>query len=154
MRKIDDALFKAIENGDVFSAECAIADGADVNARREDGNRPLHCVDSVDIANMLILRGANIDAKNKEDGMSPLHIAASRGMDDIVDVLINNDADVMVLNNYGETPLHLAANVSVAAMLLDAGADVNAMDDRGCSVLSVAADNEITDLLIQYGAVE
>jgi ankyrin repeat protein len=47
---------------------------ADVNARDNEGNTPLHRTSSKELASLLIAKGADINAKNNE-GETPLHVA-------------------------------------------------------------------------------
>ena len=51
-----------------------------------------------------------IDAADHQ-GMTALHIAISRGYEDICRYLINNGASIDIRTKQGHTCLHLAANV-------------------------------------------
>ncbi|MFW9961916.1 MAG: ankyrin repeat domain-containing protein, partial [Candidatus Thorarchaeota archaeon] len=53
--------------------------------------------------------GAEIDAQNEFMKDSALHIASSKGHLDIVEYLIDNNADCLLANGTDMTPLHLAA---------------------------------------------
>ena len=74
----------------------------------------------------LIARGADLDAPDKDiDGDVRLHRAASNGHAAVVQLLLENQANVDVRNGYGYTALHYAAmsgESRVAELLLDAGA--------------------------------
>ena len=57
---------------------------------------------------------------------TPLHIAAEKGLADIVKRLLEEDADINVQNKFGETPLHLTAMLGhheIAELLLENHAD-------------------------------
>ena len=56
------------------------------------------------IAELLIIEGANVNAKN-EDGRTPLHLAAGMGRKEIVKLLIAKEADVNTKGRGGDTPL-------------------------------------------------
>ena len=59
-------------------------------------------------------------------GATPLHVAATRGEDDVADLLIARGADVDARNVQGSTPLHCAAangHASTVELLIAASAD-------------------------------
>lgn len=65
---------------------------------------------------------------------TPLHAAAARGQAVVVDLLLQNGADVDGFNSYGNTPLHIAClngHTSVCSELLYRNANVNAINHRG-----------------------
>ncbi len=140
--------------------ELLIAKGADVNAKRDDGETPLHQAASKgrkEIIELLITKGADVSAKS-DDGWTPLHQAAYKGHKEIAELLIDKGPDVNAMSDDGWTPLHQAAyegHKEIAELLIDKGADVNAMSDIGRTPLYWAADSgykEIIELLIAKGA--
>jgi len=57
---------------------------------------------------------------------TPLHIAAEKGLVDIVKQLLEQDAVINIQNKFGETPLHLTAMLghhNIAELLLENHAD-------------------------------
>jgi hypothetical protein len=101
---------------------------------------------------MLMARGAKMPP-------SGLLIAANEGQEAIVQYLLDHGAAVNVRDDYGRTPLILAAhhypNQSVVKLLLKAGADVNARDGDGKTALMLAApqgDPETVRFLLHHGA--
>ena len=77
---------------------------------------------------------------NKSD--TPLHLAASHGYPDLVELLLASNADVKARTNNGNTPLEWAAyngHSDVIALLLANKADVNAKDNAGWTPLHGAA---------------
>jgi ankyrin repeat protein len=87
-----------------------------------------------------------------------MHKAAGRGHKEIVELLIDEGADVNAKDKRGTTPLHEAAgrghNKDVAELLIAKGADVNAKDDNGWTPLHHAVPDghkEIAELLIAKG---
>lgn len=95
--------------------------GADLNARSQwwaGGFGLLDCA-SPDVAAYAIERGATVDA----------HAAARLGLIDTLRSLLAKDpALAQARGGDGQTPLHCAATVEAASVLLDAGADINARD--------------------------
>jgi ankyrin repeat protein len=60
---------------------------------------------------------------------------------DVVKYLVEKGADVKAANNYGNTPLHLAAdncNLDIVKYLLEKGADVKAANKVGNTPLHLA----------------
>ncbi len=75
------------------------------------------------------------------DGYTALCHACRVGSRDIIKILIENGADVCVMTNQGETPLHIAANYGnkeILRILLENGADIDATDNRGKSSIIYA----------------
>jgi hypothetical protein len=76
----DESLWEAAMFGEIEPAKQAIADGADVNAKNENGWTPLHfavvaALDSGDnkVIELLIANGADVNAKD-DRGLTPLDL--------------------------------------------------------------------------------
>jgi ankyrin repeat protein len=85
--------------------------------------------------------------------------AAVRGGDVArVEKLLKSGADVNVVNEELETPLHLAAgggHLGLVELLIKHGADVNAQDSEGRTPLCIATannDDVVVELLLKHGA--
>jgi ankyrin repeat protein len=111
------------------------------------------------LCQFLIERGANVNAREKESGETPLHAATSShrmGQHSVVKVLLDADSDPNLATNpsaesgafmrdvrtRGETPLHRAAAFATEdtiQLLLDAGAKIDAKDMNGDSPLTWAS---------------
>lgn len=98
-----------------------LAAGADINARSRwwaGGFGLLDCADP-ELAAYAIERGAVVD----------VHAAARLGlMDKLRELISANPERVHARGGDGQTPLHFASTVEVAAYLLDHGADIDARD--------------------------
>jgi ankyrin repeat protein len=87
-----------------------------------------------------------------------LNTAATDGKADVVEVLLDNGANVNCFSNGGFTPAHYAAqhgHRDTLERLIQRGADITAVSSKGCTPLHVAAkyhQYSTLELLIQKGA--
>ncbi len=73
---------------------------------------PLHCaahVGNINIINLLLDAGADIDSTYQNDESTPLHLAAWFGYPNCVQLLIDKGAQINKTNLAGSTPVHSAA---------------------------------------------
>ncbi|MEJ2702644.1 MAG: ankyrin repeat domain-containing protein, partial [Sedimentisphaerales bacterium] len=147
---ISTPLHQAVIAGDIERAKSLLSDGADVNAKDEKGNTPLHLVAKYgykkqNIAELLIAHGANVNARNRDD-WTPLHFLAWRSYEgylDIARLLIAAGSDTRARDKDEYTPLHYAAvagSQSMIELLLAHGSDINSRGCRGRTALHEAVD--------------
>lgn len=105
-----------------------------VHYRYRDGETPLHLVESKKTAELLISRGANVNARDKR-GYAPLHYGKSI---EIVKLLVANGADINAKSDDGMTPLHTLRDYESVEFLISRGADVNAANKEGITPLQLA----------------
>jgi ankyrin repeat protein len=114
-------LLAAVSQKNRSLIEVLLAAGADIDRRSGWWAGGFGVLDAAapDLAPFLIERGATVDVN-----------AASRlGMVETLAALLDEQPErVHARGGDGQTPLHVAANVEVAALLVDRGADVNALD--------------------------
>ena len=129
---------------DVFRhLDYLVSEGANVNARNDDGGTLLHTlawIDDVAVAEILMIFGADVDAKSNA-GDTPLHYAAFAGNIEIAELFVSNEADIGVINNLGDTPLHDAAaegHIEIVRFLVTSGANVNARNNANQTPLDLA----------------
>jgi ankyrin repeat protein len=71
---------------------------------------PIHsacAISAVELAELLIKHGANVNAKQMQ-GVTPLHSAAHNGQTKLTKLLIDHGADLNAKTDSGQTPLFLA----------------------------------------------
>jgi ankyrin repeat protein len=112
------------------------------------------------VVRLLLDRGADVKAKDK-NGETALHSAALwEGNEAIVRLLVERGADVNAKDKNGKTALHSAAfwegNEAIVRLLVERGTDVNAKDKNGKTVLhswvSWEGNEAIVRLLVERGA--
>jgi len=109
---------------------------------------------------LVVAHGAEVDAREEDDGWTPLLSAAEAGDESVVRALAGAGADLnRATTGYGCTPLYTAAHggkVEVVRALVEAGADLNqATTDDGCTPLFIAASKgkvEVVRALTEAGA--
>jgi ankyrin repeat protein len=161
------ALFSAeihdsAKKGDLEGVRAALArDPALAHEQTETGATPLHfaCAsESTDVVELLISKGAEVDAMN-DSHYTPLHFAAAYDRPEIIKLLLGHGAQIEARSLEAETPLHMAAYsgaVKAARLLIDRSADLHAREARQRTALLLAAresgDVALAKLLIARGA--
>ena len=147
-----------------------IEERQDVNDFGRDGFKrsALHYValsqnDHTNVAKFLIIYGATINAKDKDES-TPLHFAARSGNIGIVKLLIENGAIIDAQKKYGYTPLFETIKTSkyvhvshadIAKTLIKNGANIDMQKEDGYTPLHEAAwasNTDMVNILIDQGA--
>lgn len=101
------------------------------------------------VVRLLLDYGADVNRRDNNNNQTALHFAADKGRTAMVKTLLNNGADVTLVNTAGNTALHLAAGygeAKVVQLLLDHGADVDAKNNWGQIPQDVALEKGHTDI--------
>ena len=166
LRDPTDTLFAAAKASDVSRAKDALRRGAKPSAREPtEGQTPLHVAlrscearsgdgavayrptpraqssvrETTELVRLLLEAGSNPNATDN-DGVTPLHWAAGKGMTTAAQMLIAAGAKVNARDSVSFTPLHNAAQggwCEVARVLLSAGADTTARHSGGQTPLEI-----------------
>jgi ankyrin repeat protein len=143
-------LYDASKNGDLEEAKRAIEKGANVKAKDENGDTPLHFASANGnsaIALLLLEYGADVNSQNTY-GVTPLHIAGWNGHDAVVLLLLDNGANVNVQKNDGDTALHKVCRYgrdSLVKLLLEHNADFSITNAKGHTPFQVAQECDKQD---------
>jgi ankyrin repeat protein len=123
----------------------------DVNTDASEGYPPLVAgieSEEIEMVELLVKKGARVK-QVCEDGMTPVHYAASWGFLDIVEFLVKKGANVKATNDKGRTPLHLVAVAcddeyvceDIAKLLIKKGNPKKAKDKDGKTPHDLAVEN-------------
>lgn len=135
----DSALHKCQEP---WQMELLISAGADIHALDKQGRSPFDRLLSTyqrestwsekpSAEGLALLAKAGADVNALSQGQSALHVAAKRGREGEIHMLVDAGADVNLRTDTGDTPLHLASNPGVVLRLLDAKADPFLLNSNG-----------------------
>lgn len=171
---VDD--IKSCLRGNIEDVEHCLGDEADVNGRDINLRTCLHFAakgGNLETAEYAINReiGPESTCINKQQpkeniinyqdakGQTPLHIAAELGYDQIVDILLKNEASGSLPDKFGALPLHYAIQNNhkyIARVLLESNMkEVNKKLPHGSTPLHIAARNghlDLVELLLQNNA--
>ena len=80
-----------------------------------------------EIAKLLLNNGSKVNNGNEYPSVTPLHFAVQNGDVEIIQMLLDKDANINALNISGHTPFHLALiskKIEIIRILLNRGATV------------------------------
>jgi hypothetical protein len=130
MESLDDQLLQAARQGNCAEVQALLDQGANVNAKEANEGSQTHL--------------------GQTGGSTPLILACEESHENIVALLIKNDADLNAQDIYGNTALIDSAwkdSISICKLLLDAGANINIFTTSGANVLWAPARKDNVPLL-------
>ena len=152
----------AAMSGDREAVRALIKKGLDVNEAQGDGTTALHLAamkGDAELAQMLLVAGANHRATTRIGAYTPLYLAARGGHSAVVAALLAAGADPKAETTNGTTPLMIGAasgDTKTITALVENGSDINAKDKaKGETALMFAAAFNRPDavkLLLAKGA--
>ena len=158
-------IHEAVMNGNIDEVQWQLNAGVDVNEESSKGLTPLHYAASAgynDIVELLIERGANVNATDSGKGGTPLDYAHWGDQEEVIETLNAHNAQrehEKGGKGIGQSSLiHDAAldgDIDEVQRQLDAGVDPNLKSSKGATPLFYAVYGghlEIVELLITRGA--
>lgn len=155
----------AVKNGNIDEVQWQLDAGVDVNEESSNGLTPLHYAASAghnDIVELLIKRGANVNATDSGKGGTPLDYAHWGDQEEVIETLNAHNGQrehEKGGKGIGQSSLiHDAAldgDIDEVQRQLDAGVDPNLKSSKGATPLFYAVYGghlEIVELLITRGA--
>jgi ankyrin repeat protein len=137
----ESPIAEAAARGDRDAVMSLLKKAADVNAAQGDGMTALHWAamnGDLELAEMLMVAGANVRATTRLGTYTPLYLASQQGHAPVIQALITAGADLKTGTPDRTTPLLMAiinGHFDLARTLLDHGADPNAVSEQGVSPL-------------------
>ena len=154
-------LLRAANTGKEDIVRRLLDQNADIEARNPTKATPLICASGMRheaIVDLLILRGANLEAED-EFGWKSLHRTLStRGGERVAQLLLDHNANINCGDMSGKTPLHHAVEKNdedMTTFLLHAGAQLEARDIAQRTPLFTAIECRLENMvyvLLEFGA--
>ncbi|CAG0896064.1 unnamed protein product [Cyprideis torosa] len=128
-------LYVATMNDRHSVVEVLLSNHADPKATTSSQQRsPLHEARSGETAGLLIQKGAVVDCRDKW-GRTPLHDAVTAGREDVVRILLANNASLHIADEGGETPLQKVKSENITQLVLQHVPDLNQQNEEGNTLL-------------------
>ena len=152
-------LMASTGRNNIAIAELLIEKGADIEARDDDGINALvyaSTYNNEEMVKFLLEKGADantvceIENEHIDISPTPLMNAAYRGNTNIINMLLENGADINYTTDYGMTALMYAASFNqfeAAKVLLENNADTSVTDEYGRTALDLAKSEDYKDIV-------
>jgi hypothetical protein len=97
-------------------------------------------------------QGVSVNTQEDITGESLLHLAVQNNAVNVINVLLNNQANINIIDNKGNTPLHYATQLSnqdIIQLLLEKGANTNIKNHEGKLAVDYADDDNVKKIFSQ-----
>ncbi|MBN3320245.1 ASB3 protein, partial [Atractosteus spatula] len=157
----ETALHLAARKGHCVIVGRLLEAGADVNQVTNEETTPLFLAvqnGHTDVVKLLVSRGADVNGSQSLCGWNSLHQSAFQGFSEVLKILLEEDADIEIRDDFGITPLFIAAQygqLECLKSLADCGANVNCQAKDRATPLFIAAQEghlDCVETLLSYGA--
>lgn len=108
---------------------------------------------NIKIVEDLLKKGFSVNEIHKDSGYAPIHLASWKCSSEMVDLLIENKANLAAANNDKQTALHLASKrncFSVISSLLEKGINHLAKDKDGKTAVEYLKEGRHNSELVYY----
>ena len=142
--RLTDAQYDALVEGNIEEVEQFLDEGTNIEAFALEGLTPMHLAvryANEPLINMLLSRGADINANLTFEGQTPLMNASINGQIEMVKLLLDRGADINAKNLEGWTALMEAVenkHNDIVALLMERGAYLDSRNNDGGTALTVA----------------
>ena len=106
--------------------------------------------DNIDLLQLLVENGADINRANDISSLTPLMRASRTGLENIVRILLSRNAELNTTDKYGNTALHMAAEnsqLNIVKLLLNKKPELNIQNQYGDTPLHNAVRAGSVDIV-------
>lgn len=160
----EDLLSQAVNVGAAF-VSLVLSIGASPNQRSLTGRTCLYqalVARDLEVFNLLVAKGAKLDADQPADQYTLLHQSAEMGLVKFIEPIVKGTSPGLInaFDNFARTPLMCSVaggSLSAASLLLKLGVNINCQDKARSGdtalILAVKTKNsQMVNLLLEYGA--
>ena len=150
------ALHYAVNSGNTEMVAILLDNGINIKMVNNEGKTAFRLINQQNVLLTMLDKGVLPDNPGQ---FGLLHSAAENGFLHEICAMLENEVDVDVKDDYGYTPLMLAANkgrVDVVELFYRNRADINVRSNRGWTAVMMATknnDRKMISLLLQNGAI-